>query len=142
MFSGWVKTNFRPKFEMNFREEEFHIHFCYFQWSWQLGYFIWCSRILQNGTFTRLLLTSVKEFTIWFRIWRFVSSKCFVQSFRKLPHLNNHTMMKLNKCLVIVKIISIISLIIFDTSYAALFYVKMEDDEEGTEKNLKILIWC
>lgn len=50
--------------------------------------------------------------------------------------------MKLNKCLVIVKIISIISLIIFDTSYAALFYVKMEDDEEGTEKNLKILIWC
>ena len=36
-----------------------------------------------------------------------------------------------NKCLVIVKITSIISLIIFDTSYAALFYVKMEDDEEG-----------
>ena len=26
------------------------------------------------------------------------------------------------------------SLIIFDTSYAALFYVKMEDDEEGKNK--------
>merc|ERR1719259_442318 len=42
-----------------------------------------------------------------------------------------HNLISHLKCLVIVKITSIISLIIFDTSYAALFYVKMEDYEDN-----------
>ena len=57
-----------------FRDGVFHIHSSYFQWLWQPEYFIWCSKTLQNGTSTRLLLTNAKAFIILYLIWRKVSS--------------------------------------------------------------------